>query len=217
MLALHGLQRNRRLEDSSMVPAFRQRLASIKWRLSAWCMVWRLMRPGKLSAQKTDVTGSMSVGRDWVKAVAFSAVCVFLVIVSAYGVQMEPTGVVDMRFHSGSFIILPVFSVMTLFSLYRLAVPWGPPVRISTEGIVDLRAGSRIIPWDQISNVVARGELIQLTLRRNFAKEYPYSLTQRILKATRRSAGPGHLLIAPWFLATTTEQLIKNIKAHGSH
>ncbi|SDC62984.1 hypothetical protein [Ruegeria marina] len=167
-------------------------------------------------SEQPDVSGETRVGRDWPRSVGLPIVCLFLVAVAAYGVSIEPDSWPSRRFHSGSFVILPVFLVFAPLSLYRLIRPWGAPVRLGPQGFVDLRAGRDIIPWDQITNVVARGEFVTLTLRRGFVRTYRISLGQRLLKAMRKSAGPGHLLVAGWCLSRTPSEMADMINAYRS-
>ena len=160
-----------------------------------------------------DAAGETRIGRDWVKSLALAAICIFLVAVSAYGVGIEPEGRIDRRFRSGSFVMLPIFALVTPLVLVRLVLPWGAPVRFGPAGFADLRAGPDTIPWEEISNVVRRGDYVTLTLRRRYAKTYRWSPTQRALKAMRKSAGPTHLLVAEWCLATTATDLLEAIVA----
>lgn len=127
---------------------------------------------------------------------------------------MNPESFYERRFHSASFVMLPGFSALSIFTLYRLFLPWGAPIRMGSAGFVDLRAGTRTIPWNEISNVVRRGDYVSLTLKPKFAKDYPISLSQKVLKATRRSAGPTHLLVADWCLATETDELAELISLY---
>ncbi|MEO0980173.1 MAG: hypothetical protein AAFY24_23120 [Pseudomonadota bacterium] len=159
-------------------------------------------------------TGGTHINRDWARFLSLLVICIGIVAASVYGVQSEPSSYIDHRFRSGSFIMLPVFSVLSVFVLYRCFVPWGAPVRISAEGFADLRAGKEEIPWSQISNVVRKGEYVSVTLRRKYARSYPFSLSQKALKATRKSAGPTHLLVAPWCLKTNSHHLLDTITAY---
>lgn len=163
---------------------------------------------------RTEISSETRVQRNWIKSFALPAICLFVALASVYGMQIEPHSVYEHRFHSASFIIFPIFSVLFPFTLFRLFVPWGAPVKMSSVGFIDLRAGSRLIPWDEVSNVVRRGEFVSLTLKRKFAKDYEMSFTQRMLKATRKSAGPTHLLVADWCLETSPEQLLEIISMH---
>ncbi|WP_434053449.1 MAG: hypothetical protein RDA78_00645 [Roseibium sp.] len=158
--------------------------------------------------------GETRINRDWARSLSLLVICVGIVAASVYGVQLEPSGYIDHRFRSGSFIMLPAFSVLSVFVLYRCFVPWGAPVRINAEGFADLRAGKDEIPWSEISNVVRKGEYVSLTLRRKYARSYPFSLSQKALKATRKSAGPTHLLIAAWCLKTSSHHLLDTISAY---
>ena len=162
----------------------------------------------------TDTSGEIRIQRDWKRSLALPAICLFLALASIYGMQIEPHSIYEHRSHSASFIMFPTFSVLFPFTLFRLFVPWGAPVRMSPAGFVDLRAGTRPIPGYEISNVVRRGEFVSLTLKRKFAKGYKLSFTQRALKATRKSAGPTHLLVAYWCLETTPVQLLEIVSMH---
>ncbi|MEL7527189.1 MAG: hypothetical protein AAFN16_15530 [Pseudomonadota bacterium] len=159
-------------------------------------------------------TGGTHINRDWARSLSLLVICVGIVAASVYGVQSEPDSYYEHRFHSGSFIMLPVFSVLSVFVLYRCFVPWGAPVRINAEGFADLRAGKDEIPWTEVSNVVRKGEYVSLTLRRKYARSYPFSLSQKALKATRKSAGPTHLLVAAWCLKTNSHHLLDTIMAY---
>ncbi|WP_422040079.1 hypothetical protein [Roseibium sp.] len=158
--------------------------------------------------------GETHIRRDWGRTLALLVICVGIVAASLYGVLTEPDGYYDRRFRNASFIMLPVFSVLSVFVLYRCFVPWGPPVRINAEGFADFRAGNVWIPWSEISNVVRKGEYVSLTLRRKYARSYPFSLSQKALKASRKSAGPTHVLIAAWCLKTDSHRLLDTIRAY---
>ena len=164
-----------------------------------------------------DTNLDLQIGRDWIKSLALAAICIFVLAASIYGVLLDPSSATDRRFHNSSFVILPVFLGLSVFVLYRLVAPWGAPVRLGPSGFTDLRAGSKTIPWDQISNVVTRGEFMTLTLRRGFTKTYRMSLTQRILKARRKSAGPNHLLVADWCLSTSKGELAQLVTAYRTN
>ncbi|RYH09942.1 hypothetical protein [Tropicimonas sp. IMCC6043] len=161
-----------------------------------------------------DISGNTLIGRDWTKSVALVVVCIGLVAAAIYGVQLEPDSYRAQRFHQTSFLILPIFSVFGLFAIYRLVIPWGAPVRLSPEGFLDLRAGRRIIPWPEITNVRSASEFVTLTLGRRFRKTYQLSWTQSLLKKVRKSAGPNHLVVADWCLATTPGDLAEAIQAY---
>lgn len=158
--------------------------------------------------------GETRINRDWARSLSLLVICVGIIAASVYGVQSEPSSYIDHRFRSGSFIMLPVFSCLSVFVLYRCFVPWGAPVRINAEGFADLRAGKAEIPWSEISNVVRKGEYVSLTLRRKYARSYPFSLTQKALKASRKSAGPTHLLVAAWCLKTSSHHLLDTIAVY---
>ena len=145
---------------------------------------------------------------------ALPATCIGMAFVSLYGIQIETDSLYAHRFHSASFLMLPAFSALAAFTLFRIFVPWGAPVRISPAGFIDLRAGSRMIPWSEVSNVVRRGEYVTLTLKRKFAKSYKMSLTQKAIKARRKSAGPSHLLIADWCLEASPQELLEIISKY---
>lgn len=162
----------------------------------------------------TPPNGETHINRDWARSLSLLVICVGIVAASIYGVQSEPSSYYEHRFHSGSFIMLPVFSVLSFFVLYRCFVPWGAPVRISQDGFADFRAGNVWIPWTEISNAVRKGEYVSLTLHRKYAKSYPFSLSQRALKASRKSAGPTHVLIAAWCLKTNSHHLLDTITAY---
>lgn len=164
--------------------------------------------------EATLPNGETRINCDWARSLSLLVICVGIVAASIYGVHSEPSSYYEHRFHSGSFIMLPVFSVLSVFVLYRCFVPWGAPVRISAEGFADLRAGKEEIPWSEISNVVRKGEYVSLTLRRKYARSYPFSVSQKALKATRKSAGPTHLLVAAWCLKTNSHHLLDTIAAH---
>jgi len=163
---------------------------------------------------KPDTTTEMQIGRDWTKSLALTAILICLLFVWAYGTTIEPHDLYDRRFRDASILMLPIFSVLSVVTLVSLVKPWGAPVRISPSGFFDLRAGSRIVPWDEISNVVRRGDYVTLTLKRRFGKTYRMSLTQKALKASRKSAGPNHLLIADWCLETNPHQLFDIVTAY---
>jgi hypothetical protein len=134
--------------------------------------------------------------------------------VSWFGLQITPSSVYDHRFHDASFILFPLMCVLTPLAFWRLIAPLGPPIRMDGEGITDLRAGAEKVLWSDILNVVQRGEYVILTLSRKRAKTYPFSWSQRLLKTTRKSAGPSHLLIALWCLKTTRSTLFEQIETH---
>ena len=155
-----------------------------------------------------DMPAEIRVRRDWPKSLALAAICAGLVAISWYGIRLEPEGSSERRFHSFSFVIFPIFLLFTPFVLYRLIIPLGAPIRADTAGFVDLRAGSKRIPWTEMRNVVRRGAYVSITLNRSFAKDYPWSWTQKLLKSTRKSAGPTHLLVADWCLASTHTDIL---------
>lgn len=159
-------------------------------------------------------SGEIFVRRDWPKSLALVAVSIGLVAAAVYGVQLEPDTYRARRFHETSFLILPIFTVLGLFAVYRLVIPWGAPVRLSPDGFVDLRAGRQRIPWSEITNVTSASEFVTLTLGRRFRKTYRLTWTQSLLKVTRRSAGPNHLIVADWCLATTPGELAETIRAY---
>ena len=161
-----------------------------------------------------DISSETLIGRDLTKSVALFGVCVFLTCGSALAIKIEPGGYYGNRLHSASFVGLPLFSFFAGFVLYRLFVPRGAPVRLSRDGFSDLRAGAALIPWDEITNVVRRGQYVSLTLSRKFVKSYPFSLTQRVLKSTRKSARPSHVLVADWCLKTGHMQMLELIQAY---
>ncbi|WP_305988018.1 hypothetical protein [Roseibium sp. MMSF_3544] len=154
------------------------------------------------------------INRDWPKTLALVAICLGLVAASLYGVQSEPDSYQERRFQHGSFFILPIFSVLSVFTVFRVFVPLGAPVRVNLTGFTDLRAGKTPIPWSEISNVVRKGEYVSLTLKRKYAKTYPFSWSQRALKASRKSAGPTHLLVAVWCLKTSSPDLLDIVSAY---
>nr|WP_319385901.1 hypothetical protein [uncultured Roseibium sp.] len=164
--------------------------------------------------EELPASGETHINRDWMRTLALLVICVGIVAASLHGLLTEPDGYNDRRFRNASFIMLPVFSVLSVFVLYRCFVPWGAPVRISHEGFADLRAGNVWIPWSEISNVVRKGEYVSLTLRRKYARTYPFSLSQKALKASRKSAGPTHVLIAASFLKTDSHHLLDTISAY---
>ncbi|MCU9838906.1 hypothetical protein OEZ49_14100 [Ruegeria sp. WL0004] len=164
--------------------------------------------------EQQDVSRETRIGRDWPKSVALPIVCLILVAAAAHGIGIEPDSLPSRRFHRGSFVILPVFSVLGLVSLYRLVFPWGAPVRFGPQGFVDLRAGRETIPWTQITNAVARGDFVILTLRRGFARSYRISVSQKLLKSMRKSVGPGHLMIASWCLSQVPAEMVRMIDAY---
>ncbi|MEM8704526.1 MAG: hypothetical protein AAGF82_22145, partial [Pseudomonadota bacterium] len=82
----------------------------------------------------TPSNGETRINRDWARSLSLLVICIGIVAASVYGVQLEPSSYIDHRFHSGSFIMLPVFSVLSVFVLYRCFVPWGAPVRINVDG-----------------------------------------------------------------------------------
>lgn len=163
---------------------------------------------------KPDISHDTLIGRDWVKSLALPLICLFVTGASVYGVQIEPHSYYEHRFHSGSFIALPVFSVLTGFAAYRLLVPFGPLLRLTPTGFADRRAGRGLLPWGEITNVVRRGEFISLTMSRKLAKSYRLSLTQRLLKSTRKNARPSHILVADWCLKTRQSELLDLITGY---
>lgn len=164
--------------------------------------------------EQQDVSRETRIGRDWPKSVALPIVCLILVAAAAHGIGIEPDSLPSRRFHRGSFVILPVFSGLGLVSLYRLVFPRGAPVRFGPQGFVDLRAGRETIPWTQITNAVARGDFVILTLRRGFARSYRTSVSQKLLKSMRKSVGPGHLMIASWCLSQVPAEMVRMIDAY---
>lgn len=161
-----------------------------------------------------QANGETRINRDWARLIGLLVVCVGLVGTSLWALTTEPSGYYGHRFHGLSYFLLPASFFFFFFALYRCFVPWGPPVRISREGFADFRAGNVWIPWSEISNVVRKGEYVSLTLRRKYARSYPFSLSQKALKASRKSAGPTHVLIAAWCLKTDSHRLLDTIKAY---
>lgn len=162
-----------------------------------------------------DTTQETRIGRDWPRSVGMPLAVGFVVACSAYGVQIEDaSNHWERRFHRASFWMLPVFSVLLLVSLKMLFLPVGAPVRLGPDGFADLRAAPVTVPWSEITNSVRRGQYVVLTLSRRIAKDFPFTLTQRALKAMRKSAGPSHLLVADWCLATTPTELADIVAAY---
>lgn len=159
-------------------------------------------------------SGETHIRRDWLRSLGLLVICFGVFVASLVASTTEPSSYYEHRFHGWSFLFLPVSFVFFFFALYRCFVPWGPPVRISREGFADFRAGNVWIPWSEISNVVRKGEYVSLTLRRKYARSYPFSLSQKALKASRKSAGPTHVLIAAWCLKTDSHRLLDTIKAY---
>lgn len=164
--------------------------------------------------RNVDVGEETRIGRHWPSSLLLAAIFLGLVAICLYGIQIEPVGRIQRDFHRSSFVFLPAFLIFAGFVIYRLIVPLGAPVRVGPAGFLDLRAGRQVIPWDKITNVVVSGEFVTLTLRRGHAQSYPFTLTQRLLKWRRKSAGPGHLVIVAWCLATTPRELHDIIAAY---
>lgn len=110
--------------------------------------------------------------------------------------------------------MLPISVVFLIFVVYGLVIPFGAPVRITPEGFIDLRIGSKIIPWTEIRNVSRKGQFVALTLNRKFAAAYKLSITQHVLKRFTKSAGPSHILVAEWCLTMTQTQLMDSVSEY---
>ena len=156
-----------------------------------------------------DTSAEMAIGRDWVKSLALIGICVFVCVAFAYIVQSETSGYYQQRAKTGGYFILPLMVPFTLWVTFRLFVPLGPLLRISPEGFADRRVNTRLVPWSEVKNIVARSDFVTLTLSRGFAKSYPMSLGQRLLK-WKRKAGPSHLVVAYW-CTKPTEINLKDI------
>ena len=161
-----------------------------------------------------DISAQRRIGRDWAKSLALSAICLCLVVAAVYGTQIEVDSYHDRRFRSGSFVFLPILVPFTLWVLFRLVWPVGALVLVGPEGFADRRVNPATVPWAEITNPVRRGQFISLTLSRRVLKDYPMSVSQRLIKAGRKTARPSHLLVADWCLAKTQGELLQMITAY---
>ena len=110
-----------------------------------------------------DTTRETNIGRYWLKSLVLAAISVGILVASWYGVQIEVdiySARAERSFRNLSFIMLPAFTVFSVFVIFRLFVPVGTQVRLSSAGFTDLRAGRSEIPWNEITNVVRRGEFV---------------------------------------------------------
>lgn len=166
-----------------------------------------------------DTSQEMTIGRDWARSLVLLLICVFVLVSFTYFLRTEADGHIDQRAKTGAYIIVPIFALFTPFVIFRLFVPFGPLLRIGPEGFADRRVSSQLVPWSEVKNIVARSEFVTLTLSRRFAKTYPMSLGQKILKR-RRKAGPSHLVVADWCVKQTSPGLFDILTsyraAHGA-
>lgn len=88
-----------------------------------------------------DRLNETRIQRDWIKSLALVPNCMSLVVISLHRMRIGPGSFYERRFHTASFLMFPIFSALSAFTLFRLFVPWGAPVRMSPAGFVDLRAG----------------------------------------------------------------------------
>lgn len=161
-----------------------------------------------------DTTGELSVGRDWARSLALPALCIAVSVVFWFGMTMQVDSFFERRFQSQSWLVFPLIAPFTLWVGYRLVWPVGALIRMTPDGFQDRRMNGTVIPWTEIRNAVRKGEFVYLTLKRTFARSYRFSPSQRILKATRKNAGPTHLLIAHWCVAATGDELLEAIQAY---
>ena len=161
-----------------------------------------------------DTSREIHIQRDWKKSVALVALSAALIAVFLLGTQIELDDPDDWEFYITSWTLLPVFCGLFVFALYRLLVPQGAPVRLSPEAFHDARAGKNPIPWAEVRNVARHGSWIFLTMRLAYARKYPFTLSQRLLKSTRKRAGPSHVMIADWCLAAEQRELRELIEAY---
>ncbi|WP_090214115.1 hypothetical protein [Litoreibacter janthinus] len=162
---------------------------------------------------KLDTSAEMAIGRDWVKSLALIGICVFVCVFFVHAIQSEASGYYQQRAKTGGYLILPLMVPFTLWVVFRLFVPFGPLLRISPDGFADRRVNTRLVPWSEVKNIVARSEFVTLTLSRGFTKSYSMSLGQRLLK-WKRKAGPSHLVVAYWFIKPTETNLKDILSAY---
>ena len=158
-----------------------------------------------------DTTAEHEIGRDWARSLALPLICAICTVVFWYGIKITPESYYEHRFQTGAYIILPLIAPFGLYWLFRLIWPVGALIRITPEGFADRRVNRAMIPWSEITNVVRRGEFLSLTLSRKFLKTYRMSLSQKAIKASRKSARPSHLLVADGFVAqsgTTLKDIV---------
>ena len=158
-----------------------------------------------------DTSQEMTIGLDWARSLALLLTCVIVLVAFTNFIQDDGTRLIDRRARFAAHFVLPIFAVFTPWVLFRLFVPFGPLLRIGPDGFSDGRVNKDLVPWPEVSNIVARSEVVTLTLSLKFARSYRMSLGQKFLKR-RRKAGPSHLVIATSFLAST-EPHLKDILA----
>lgn len=161
-----------------------------------------------------DIGQDRRIGRDWVKSLALIAICIGTCIFFVYAAQSEASGYYEQRAKTGAYFILPLMVPFTVWVIFRLFVPFGALILINPQGVADRRVNRNLIPWREISNVVRRGEYTVLTLKPGFLKTYSFNIGQKLLKSRRKTAGPRHMLIAPWSVAVQNHSLDELIETY---
>ena len=165
-----------------------------------------------------DTTQETRIGRDWLKSVVLWVLCIVMCLIAAYGVQIEVDGPIDQRFQTGSWFLLTTMGLFAVWVSFRLVIPFGALVILGPHGIADRRINPDLIPWTEVTNIASKSDFVTLTLTQKFSKSYRLSPSQRVLKALQKTAGPRHVKIAAWCLASRQSELASHAAAfHRDH
>ncbi|WP_375174510.1 hypothetical protein [Pseudooceanicola sp.] len=163
-----------------------------------------------------DTSGVTVFGRDWTKCFGAVGIGLGLTAIGYVMLMQDGTDLMDRRARQGGILILPFGALFGLYWLGRLLDPRRDLVRLTPEGIRDIRVYPQQLAWSDITNARTVGSYVILTITRAMARSLPLTLSQKLRKRLRASAGPGHLLLPSEGLKASQTALFEAIEAYRS-